>query len=212
MLAFGSGNKKRLTILLISLNVIVFLVVNIGIGENGIFFLSQINIYIFKYFQIYRLFTSIFLHADILHLMSNMIFLLLFGIFAENHYSTIQYLMIYFLSGILGNIFSLFLLPQYSLSLGASGAIFGFIGASYMAYSNFDRKFIWYAIASVLIFVGISAGVDINSWAHLFGGIGGLILGFLFTHRKTKQDGEKNMDESKNLDIEGDELDKIEDY
>ncbi|MFX1386867.1 MAG: rhomboid family intramembrane serine protease, partial [Promethearchaeota archaeon] len=69
-----------------------------------------------------------------MHIFSNMIALLLFGATVEtnNNITKTQFLIIYFFSGLIGNIFSLLLLPLDSISLGASGAIFGLIGVAFI--------------------------------------------------------------------------------
>jgi len=75
------------------------------------------------------LFTAMFLHADIIHLGGNLIFLLIFGTSLEEQTSRKQWLTIYFTSGLVGNLFFL-LLGGDAVGLGASGAIWGLLGAA----------------------------------------------------------------------------------
>jgi rhomboid protease GluP len=133
------------------------------------------------------LFTAMLVHADLLHLLSNMVALLIFGMLVENKYSIIQYLIIYFLSGLIGNIVSFYTLPQSAFSLGASGCIFGVMGAYYVSFTAYDKRMIFYAIGSSALMVALSIGTNINSWAHLVGAVGGLLFGFIFTQYNKKK-------------------------
>lgn len=186
MLVLDSEDLKnaRITILLIFINIFCFITFNIILTEDLILFV-QINRKILEDHEIWRIFTPIFLHIDIIHLFSNMIGLLLFGATIENSriYSKIEYLFLYFLSGLIGNLFSLILLPLDSISLGASGAIFGLIGAVFILYVTEDRSLLFLALLYVLFFIISSLGPGINLWAHLFGLLGGILLGLIFKQK-----------------------------
>ncbi|MGH9918078.1 MAG: rhomboid family intramembrane serine protease, partial [Nitrososphaerales archaeon] len=82
-------------------------------------------------------------------------------------------------SGLLGNVVSLFLLPPYVLTGGASGAIFGLIG-SYAA-RNHNLANIALALVYAVFILIASAGPGVNDYAHVFGVAGGFALGLLFT-------------------------------
>ena len=73
------------------------------------------------------IFTSMFLHGGLLHILMNMWVLFDIGAQVEDSYGGARFLLIYLVSNITGFIASLFLLP--GLSIGASAAIFGLIGA-----------------------------------------------------------------------------------
>ncbi|MGC8850483.1 MAG: rhomboid family intramembrane serine protease, partial [Candidatus Bathyarchaeia archaeon] len=77
----------------------------------------------------WQLFTSMFVHANLLHLMGNMLFLAIFGLRAESLFGRPRYLFIYFASGLLGGLLTLLMGP-YIVSVGASGGIFGLFGAN----------------------------------------------------------------------------------
>lgn len=177
--------KAKITLGLITINIVFFILFNILLGVEYLLLFSQINSKVFEG-QIYRLFTAMFLHADIIHLFSNMLALLIFGTSVENNFYKYQFLLIYFVSGFLGNIFSLFLLPYDSISLGASGAIFGLIGAVFVFFAREDKSFIVFGLIYLVFFIFMSFAPGINLWAHLFGLLGGLILGYLFKN-KTKR-------------------------
>jgi len=178
-----SIKKARITLVLITINLMAYFIINVGLGEDYVILLSQINVNIYNG-EVYRLFTAMFLHADLLHLFNNMVFLFLFGIGIESNYRRIEYIVIYFMSGFIGNLFSLFLLPLNIISLGASGCVFGLIGAAIMSYIRYDKSAILFGAIYLIFFLFQSIGPEINIWAHLFGGLVGLFLGYLINRNK----------------------------
>lgn len=178
-----SIKKARITLVLITINVMAYFIINVGLGQDYVILLSQINVNVYEG-EVYRLFTAIFLHADLLHLFNNMIFLFLFGIGIESNYRRIEYIVIYFMSGFIGNLFSLFLLPLNVISLGASGCVFGLIGAAIMSYVRYDKRAILFGAIYLIFFLFQSIGPEINIWAHLFGGLFGLLFGYLINKNK----------------------------
>jgi rhomboid protease GluP len=123
-----------------------------------------------------------------MHLFSNMIALLLFGATIETNINItrLQYLIIYFFSGLIGSIFSLLLIPIDIISLGASGAIFGLIGVAFIIVATDYRPLLFLALFYLGFFILTSFSPGINYWAHLFGLLGGLLFGYLFYIRKRK--------------------------
>ncbi|MBY9006007.1 MAG: rhomboid family intramembrane serine protease [Candidatus Lokiarchaeota archaeon] len=140
-------------------------------------------------FEIWRLFTAMFLHADITHLFSNMLALLIFGTTLETNYkfTKSKYLLVYLVSGLIGNIFSLVFIPLDSYSLGASGAIFGLIGAVIILIIFDDPSILLFALFYVAYFLFASFSPGVNTWAHIFGFLGGLLLGYLSNFKEIKQ-------------------------
>ena len=182
-----SIKKARITQTLIIINSISFIVFNLLLPIEFILQLVQINEKIIDNGEYYRLLTSMFLHADIMHIFSNMIALLFFGTAVENNFSKIEYIIIYFISGLIGNLFSLILLPLNVISLGASGAIFGLIGAAFILFTvDGDRTIIFLGLFYLLFFIISSLAPGINLWAHLFGLIGGIGFGYIFIRRRKK--------------------------
>ncbi len=182
-----SIKKARITQTLIIINSICFIVFNLLLPIEFILQLVQINEKIINNGEYYRLLTSMFLHADIMHIFSNMIALLFFGTAVENNFSKIEYIIIYFISGLIGNLFSLILLPLNVISLGASGAIFGLIGAAFILFTvDGDRTLIFLGLFYLLFFIISSLAPGINLWAHLFGLIGGILFGYIFIRRRKK--------------------------
>ncbi len=188
VLNIESLKDARITLTLIFINVFIYFSFNLVVPLDNILIFFQINRNIIIDYEIWRLFTSMFFHIDPLHLFSNMIALLLFGASVENNHniSKIQYLIVYFVSGLIGNLFSLLLLPLDVVSLGASGAIFGLIGVAFIIIATDSPTLLIYALLYVAIFIISSIAPGINLWAHLFGLLGGILFGYLFYTRKRK--------------------------
>jgi rhomboid protease GluP len=132
----------------------------------------------------YQLLTSMFVHASIVHLAGNMVFLLIFGLRGEELFSLPEYLLIYLGGGLIGNLLSLVLLPINVPSVGASGAIFALFGG----VTIYARRTIGQSILGALIYAFflffISVGENVNIWAH-FGGVGaGLLIGYALSIRR----------------------------
>jgi membrane associated rhomboid family serine protease len=120
-----------------------------------------------------RLITAAFLHANVLHLATNMLTLYIVGAPLERVLRTSRYLLIYVLSALGGSLLSLALSPQFSNGVGASGAIFGLFGALLIL-----RRKVGAEASGLVVLIGlnlfISFAVPNISWqAH----IGGLVTG-----------------------------------
>jgi rhomboid protease GluP len=169
------------TIILIIANTLMFIVLVIG-GDPMYYVLAQVGTLFFQQHWYWQLFTSLFVHFDILHILFNMYGLYYFGRLNEEHFSVPQYLAIYFASGLLGNVASLYLIPPDVQTGGASGAIFGLVG-SYVAIERRAQHMGMALFYAILIFIS-SSGPGVNIFAHLFGLVGGLVLGLLFSPRQ----------------------------
>lgn len=134
----------------------------------------------------WRLFTAMFLHGGLVHLAVNMYTLYDVGRFTERLYGSFAFLILYVLSGLLGSAASLWWNPSVN-SVGASGALFGVLGASLVFM--LDRRngvpmgvMKVHAISlSVFVVYGIANGLaqtNIDNAAHLGGLLGGLLVGF----------------------------------
>ena len=129
--------------------------------------------------QVYRLVTGMFMHGSIWHLLCNMYSLYVIGCATENYFGKKKFLLIYFVSGIIGSMFSCIF--NTSWSLGASGAIFGLMGAlCYFGY--YYRLYMGKALYSEIIPVivlnlAISLVLsNIDFYAHIGGLIGGVFI------------------------------------
>lgn len=125
--------------------------------------------------QYARLITSAFLHASVLHLATNMITLYIVGAPLERVLRPVRYLIVYFLSALGGSLFSVWLSPEFSIGVGASGAIFGLFGALLVL-----RRQVGAEAGALAVLIGLNLVISFTlpniSWqAH----IGGLITGTL---------------------------------
>jgi rhomboid protease GluP len=179
--------KRAVTFSLILINSLLFLFVNLFLGDELLFVVAQNNDAILVHGEIWRLFTANWFHANIFHLLSNMVGLLIFGLMLENAVSKWQFLLIYFCSGLAGNIASLLLAEPYVNSLGASGCIFGVLAASFIVNRRFDPAAVGLGIVFSIFFVLLSIAPQVDTWAHAFGTLAGIILGYSFTPKNPEE-------------------------
>jgi rhomboid protease GluP len=118
-----------------------------------------------------------------------MLFLLVFGLRAEEMFSLPEYLVVYFLGGLAGNLLSLWLLPSYIPSVGASGAIFAMFGAVAVYARRSIRQSIVGALIYAFFLLFLSTGEGVNIFAHLGGLVGGLIIGYVLATRRKPETG-----------------------
>jgi membrane associated rhomboid family serine protease len=160
------------TITLIAICVVVYLVQQADPAFTGRYALIP---YAVEQGQYARLVTSAFLHASVLHLATNMITLYIVGAPLERVLRQVRYLIVYFLSAIGGSLFSVWLSPEFSIGVGASGAIFGLFGALVVL-----RRQVGAEAGALAVLIGLNLVISFTlpniSWqAH----IGGLVTGVL---------------------------------
>lgn len=129
--------------------------------------------------NITRLFSSMFIHANIAHIAFNLLALAYLGGFAERSVGIPRYLVIYLAAGVAGallhGVIASFVLGQGSgVLIGASGAISGIMGIT--AALGDIRGYYWLAIQILFAFVGSFASLSIAFMAHVGGFIAGLLL------------------------------------
>ena len=136
--------------------------------------------------------TSIFVHANYLHIFSNMLALYFFGTFCLQLIDDKWFWVVYVIGGIFGNILFLVLGPANSVVVGASGAIFAIGGLIAMMRPN--QKVYLYFFIPMPLWVGIALSFGLTviipgvAWqAHLGGLIVGLITGFFFRQRERQR-------------------------
>jgi len=175
---------SSITVALLIANVGVFVITLIG-GDELILLLAQTGELFYSGFY-WQPFTAMFVHFDILHILFNMFALVYFGNIVEGTYSSSQYLAIYFGAGLVGNLASLALIPADSPTGGASGAIFGLVGA----YVATQRRGAGLGVALLYAFVIFvdSSGPGVNIFAHLFGVVVGSGLGLFFASSSRGRD------------------------
>lgn len=185
-----NSQKFKPTYILIALNIAFYIYTSVEGGDfmntsgNMILQYGQVNELVIYYGQYYQLFTSMFVHANIAHIAGNMLFLLIFGLRGEEMFSLPEYLSIYFLGGLTGNLLSLLLLPLDTTSVGASGAIFAMFGAAIIyARRSYSRSIIG-ALIYALFLLFLSSGPGVNNFAHIGGLITGLLIGYVLATRR----------------------------
>jgi rhomboid protease GluP len=180
--------KYKPTYILIAINVAIYIYTSILSGnaiQTNIDVQAQwgqYNLLVFNGWY-YQLITSMFIHASIFHLVGNMLFLLIFGLRGEEMFSLPEFLSVYLVGGLFGNVLSLLFGPNF-ISVGASGAIFALFGACVI----YDRRSVRQSILGGLVFAFflffINTGEDVNILAHLGGLVFGLLAGYLIASRR----------------------------
>ncbi len=189
-----------LSILTIAFNPIYDLISLFTISDGLLATIGQANWRVYEG-HVYQLFTSIFVHTNIIHFLSNSLFLFIYGLRAEEKFFSWQYYLIFILSGLLGSVLSLFAFSPAIISAGASGGIFGLLGADLvLAYQEEKKNSFWIYIGVGAIFLGFSAGINVNILAHAIGLISGLIIPLIFKKRKIST----SIEESEQLEEEDD--------
>ncbi|UJG44740.1 MAG: rhomboid family intramembrane serine protease [Candidatus Heimdallarchaeum endolithica] len=157
----------------------------ISISRIVLEWVGQYNLLIFKGY-VYELFSAMFVHANLLHLLSNLLFFLIYGLRADEKLYAKHFYIIFVVSALLGNLFTLVVYPVNTISCGASGGIFGLLGTDLiLAYEEDKSKSIWTYLAFGIIFLLMSVGVNVNSLAHSIGLVSGILLTF-FVIKKRK--------------------------
>lgn len=190
--------KEPVTGILVFLNVCVFLIVELtGLSQDVGHMLKWGAAYpplIIENREIYRLFTSMFLHFGIEHLINNMLVLFVLGSRLERVIDHLKFALVYLLGGLAGNLISLWMeLRQmdWAVSAGASGAVFAVMGAMlFVVLRNRGRiadlsarQILIMAVFS-LYFGFASSGVD--NAAHLGGLLAGFLLAVILYHPQRK--------------------------
>lgn len=177
------------TVFLVIINVVVFIILEImGQTENVVFMMEHGAMYppyISERGEYWRLFTATFMHFGFGHLLNNMVMLVAAGRILERALGKIKYLILYLAAGVGGCVLSYWQMMQngdYGVSAGASGSIFGIIGA--LAWVVIINKGKYETLTGkgmigmiiLSLYYGVSTA-NIDNWGH----IGGLIMGFLLS-------------------------------
>lgn len=197
-LAYGLRKNVQFSQLIIIANFIVFILAIFSEGNQLLYDLGFRAIYLDEPTKLYTLFTSMFIHFDIGHILMNMIVFLLIGTTFETLIGKKRFIIIYFVTGISATlVFSLFHLNDAILLGGASGAIFGILGAfaaSYPRTQVFIPLFLFIrmpVIFAALLFAGLEtlyviSGVTegVAHEAHLGGLVTGIVLATVMIRKK----------------------------
>jgi membrane associated rhomboid family serine protease/antitoxin component YwqK of YwqJK toxin-antitoxin module len=187
-----SSKKFPATLILLATNAVVFAYCRYTIGTfddpiwtQGLLFRGAEFAPLTLDKEWYRLFTHMFLHGNIMHLLFNMYALFTVGREVEQTTGTPKFLWIYFLSGFGASLASLYF-NLFAVGVGASGAIFGLFGFSLVVQIAESRKSdhpVAPIIINFFIFLGINIffakALNADTSAHLGGLACGLIMGLL---------------------------------
>lgn len=184
-----SKKMPIVTYILLAVNILIFIIISLLSGDIWELNPSVLHKYgalinvgqMTSNLDYLRLITSAFLHGGLLHLVFNMYSLYVIGPQLESFFGKIKYLIIYLGSAILGNLLSMLFLTDRYVSVGASGAIFGLLGAliyfgyHYRVYLSGVIKSQIIPLIAINLFIGFMMS-GINNVAHIGGLIGGVLL------------------------------------
>jgi membrane associated rhomboid family serine protease len=132
----------------------------------------------------WRLLSSMFLHAGLIHLGLNSYVLWIFGVEIERQIGRLVTLAVFLVTGVFAGATSFAFAPGYTIAVGASGAIFGLVGA-FVAYNYLRRQHVMAqarlrgALTMLLINLVIGFSIPGIDWrAHVGGLVAGLVAGF----------------------------------
>jgi membrane associated rhomboid family serine protease len=179
---------RSAVMVLLGINVVVFLVEMALGGSTNLSVLARMGAMVpglVAQGEYWRLVTAMFLHIGIPHLLLNSLGLYIFGNLIEQALGTVRFLAIYLVSGFVASVASFAFGSPVALAAGASGAIFGLLGA-WLAY-NLRRRSLSLARANiqgalVLIAINVVFGLSvpgIDNLAHIGGLAAGVVAGFL---------------------------------
>ena len=189
-------SKPYITMAVIAVNIIVFAVMSIFgntldaqyMAEHG----AMYPPYVAENGQYWRLFTSMFMHFGLMHILNNMVMLGAVGRIVEIAMGHVRFWIAYIVAGICGGALSYAMMlhnNDYAVSAGASGAIFGMVGALVWIvianrgfYEGISRQQVIFMVI-LMIYYGVStSGVD--NWDHLGGLAGGFIISIVLYRKK----------------------------
>lgn len=178
-------DKPYVTYLLLAAMVVVFGLMSVmGGTENPVTLVEFGAKYnpLIRAGQYWRLVTPIFIHIGFTHILMNGITLYFIGQYVEQLFGHWRFTIIFFVSGIVGNLGSFAF--NSGLSAGASTAIFGLFGAFLMLGESFSKNPSIVSMAKTfLLFIPLNIGTDIFvSGIDIAGHIGGLVGGFLIAY------------------------------
>jgi len=187
--------KEWLVYLMLLLNAVVLTLMEMRGGSTNSEVLRLFGAvaypFVFTDGEFFRLFTAMFLHIGLMHFVYNALSTYIFGTRVERHFGQVQFLVIYLASGLLGNVAQI-CYSQNSLAAGASGAVFGLMGAT-LAMTQITRKRLdglSFYVMLIFMLVGLAHGFfepNVGNAAHVGGLVTGYAIGLLFSLYERKQ-------------------------
>ena len=177
----GSTNPTPVVLVIVAVNVVVFFLEGFGNNASVVHRYAMWPAAVYLHQEYYRAFTAMFLHANFLHILFNMLALLIVGPAVEVLLGKARFLALYLIAGLGGSVASYLLSVPNVAGIGASGAIMGVMGA-YVVIGLRRRL----PVAPVVILlvvnfaIGFSGSID---WrAHLGGLVTGALLALVYDY------------------------------
>ena len=178
------GKRPVVTWVLLAANVVIWIAMELAGGSESVEVLQDFGALfgpLIASGEYWRLFTAMFLHVGLMHLLVNGVMLLVFGRMVEAIYGHASFAIIYVIAGLIGSVAS-YLMSPITTGAGASGAIFGVLGAFgafFLARRDVlgemgRQTFLGLGVLAVIQLLYGFATPGIDNWAHM----GGLAAGF----------------------------------
>jgi membrane associated rhomboid family serine protease len=185
---FG-GLEAPATVALVAINVLVYMITVYqggGVGrpggqvfEDGALIGAAIRID----GDWYRLVSAMFLHASLLHLAFNMLALYWLGTIVEQAVGSLRFALVYFASGLAGSAGALLFTDPFTPTVGASGAIYGIMGALLVLEYRATGSFAGQAMGLIVLNLALTFAIpNISIGGHLGGLVGGILATFALSH------------------------------
>jgi membrane associated rhomboid family serine protease len=137
----------------------------------------------------FTIITSIFIHANIIHLLLNLIVLIIFGLYLEKYIGSLKFLLIFLISAIVGNVFEVYLIGSTSFVIGLSAGLFGILGSIVLREPLLDVKLFGFVKMPIVLFFGIlfilnwfasyfipNEKIIFGEMSHIFGFLTGIMI------------------------------------
>lgn len=189
-------SAQRLSGLIVGANVIVFLLMLATGAPQATRTLVRFGALVrpLPETEWWRLLSSMFVHIGLLHLVFNMFALTIFGPPIEERYGKVRFLALYLGSGLLGGAASMTFNDEFGIAAGASGAVFGILGAWIAFFARHrDSAGARQQLNQLLLIVGINLALGlfgpIDNYAHLGGLAAGIAMGTVLEISARLRDG-----------------------
>jgi rhomboid protease GluP len=168
---------------IVAIHIVLYLLTVLPFFPNYWFMetFAGVNLYIIQG-EVWRLITPTFMHSGFSHMLFNSFSLVLFGPALERMLGKGRFILVYLVSGIAANVATLMFEPLTYTHVGSSGAIFGLFGY-YIAIILFRKKWLSNENTQIILTICVISLVmtflqpNINIIAHLFGLLGGFLIG-----------------------------------
>jgi membrane associated rhomboid family serine protease len=184
-----SGSGTPVTYAIIAVSALVFILQSLpGIGGAVTSAIQYAGYYSYPgSFEPWRMITTVFAHASILHIALNMYTLWIFGTLLEPMLGRVRYLVLYLLSGLAGSVGVSLIASPGTAVVGASGAIFGMMGAFFVIQRRLGGNSTQLLfLVGINLVIGFIPGLGIAWQAHVGGLVGGALVGLIYMETRAQ--------------------------